>query len=226
MKPFLAGAVMAACAAWSASAGATTYDSYAEFLAAVRALPLLSEGYENGPLDHVIASGAVYDAIGYDFSNGRSGRVGDTYAHFGAFGLEALAAGGEPDYFVPGDTVTLRFAAPVSVIGGFFAANPGAGADPLFLEAGGERATGGGAGDAYDTPSHYFLGIISTTGAASATFGALAGTDAGFTLDDILYFSRGGAPAPLPEPASWATMLLGFGLAGMALRRRAAVARA
>jgi hypothetical protein len=36
---------------------------------------------------------------------------------------------------------------------------------------------------------------------------------------------EGWSPAPVPEPASWALMIGGLGLAGATLRRRAAVAR-
>ena len=50
------------------------------------------------------------------------------------------------------------------------------------------------------------------------TFGA-TGDDAGY-LDNVLVQST---PFGVPEPASWALMILGFGLTGSALRRRRAV---
>ena len=36
-------------------------------------------------------------------------------------------------------------------------------------------------------------------------------------MDDFLFAE----PTPVPEPASWALMISGFGLVGVALRRRA-----
>ena len=36
----------------------------------------------------------------------------------------------------------------------------------------------------------------------------------------VTQFSRGEDPAPAPEPATWAMMVGGFGLAGVAMRRR------
>ena len=43
----------------------------------------------------------------------------------------------------------------------------------------------------------------------------------GFYIDDVSY-SASNAPAAVPEPASWAMMIGGFGLAGAAMRRRRA----
>jgi hypothetical protein len=41
----------------------------------------------------------------------------------------------------------------------------------------------------------------------------------GYAFDD-LHFRFGGAPAAVPEPASWAMMIAGFGFTGAAMRRR------
>ena len=68
---------------------------------------------------------------------------------------------------------------------------------------------------------HYFFGVIDPDGFAQAT---LTPTEAG----DVLAFERlrtSTLPvAGVPEPASWAMMLVGFGLAGNAIRRRRPVA--
>ena len=40
-----------------------------------------------------------------------------------------------------------------------------------------------------------------------------------FSSNDPTLFTRADAPAPTPEPASWAMMVGGFGLAGAAMRR-------
>jgi len=61
-------------------------------------------------------------------------------------------------------------------------------------------------------------------GAESALLAGLAAGEAYFTLHTTIY--PGGeiagffAPAAVPEPATWALALLGFGVAGAALRRR------
>jgi hypothetical protein len=44
------------------------------------------------------------------------------------------------------------------------------------------------------------------------------------TLHNDLAFTLNGADAVVPEPGAWAMMILGFGMAGAMLRRRAAVA--
>ena len=47
------------------------------------------------------------------------------------------------------------------------------------------------------------------------------GADAGLALDDLTLTATTGATAAVPEPATWAMMIAGFGLMGGALRRRA-----
>lgn len=45
------------------------------------------------------------------------------------------------------------------------------------------------------------------------------------TIDNVVFSGfGGGAPGAVPEPASWALMIVGFGLAGATLRRRTALA--
>jgi len=60
------------------------------------------------------------------------------------------------------------------------------------------------------------MGVPSYTGGGGNLFlqgfSAIAGQSAGFSL--------GGASAAIPEPASWALMVVGFGLVGAAARRR------
>ena len=61
-----------------------------------------------------------------------------------------------------------------------------------------------------------FYGFISDTAFSSITFNGV--NNDGFSFDNAL-FSAGG----VPEPATWALMIGGFGLAGVALRRRRTV---
>ena len=49
------------------------------------------------------------------------------------------------------------------------------------------------------------------------------GGDGGFELDNAVF---GAVTAAVPEPASWALMIVGFGMVGGALRRRASLATA
>jgi hypothetical protein len=49
------------------------------------------------------------------------------------------------------------------------------------------------------------------------------GADEGYGIDNVV-FTYDGVPTGVPEPAAWALMLGGFGLAGAALRRRRASA--
>ncbi len=51
-----------------------------------------------------------------------------------------------------------------------------------------------------------------------------SGSDDGMGVDDLTMTLTTAAPAAVPEPASWALMLGGFGLVGGALRRRRALA--
>ena len=73
---------------------------------------------------------------------------------------------------------------------------------------------------------------FSFTGAGSPTTLALAaghGGNGGAFFDRISVTTSGVHTAPVPEPATWALMIMGFGLTGAMLRRRRAtlaVARA
>lgn len=74
--------------------------------------------------------------------------------------------------------------------------------------------------DASSVPVTMFLGV---SGVRSVAFYSVAGDPfPGSTYYDNLTFSGGG----VPEPATWAMMLAGLGLAGAALRRRGTVALA
>lgn len=54
---------------------------------------------------------------------------------------------------------------------------------------------------------------------------SLASSNLGVGLDNVTFDSMGGAPVggAVPEPATWAMMIAGFGLAGASLRRRRAI---
>ncbi len=69
-------------------------------------------------------------------------------------------------------------------------------------------------------------GFTFVAGAASETlrFRQASAYDASPIIDNILVTTVDAQPAPVPEPAAWALMIGGFGLAGAGLRRRKAIA--
>lgn len=64
-----------------------------------------------------------------------------------------------------------------------------------------------------------FFGFTSTNAFTQVTFVGASGLSDGFGMDNVRYELAGG----VPEPATWALMIGGFGLAGASLRRRAKV---
>jgi hypothetical protein len=73
----------------------------------------------------------------------------------------------------------------------------------------------GSAGDGGEGTS-FFLFDAGTAGVGSVTVSSRTDTHFNFGLSNAALFSTGG---PVPEPATWAMMLLGFGGIGMAMRR-------
>ena len=51
------------------------------------------------------------------------------------------------------------------------------------------------------------------------------GSDPALGIDDLSFVATTAAAGAVPEPATWALMIAGFALAGVALRRRAPVQR-
>jgi len=66
------------------------------------------------------------------------------------------------------------------------------------------------------TGTGQFIGFVSNTPFTTVTLSANTGF--AYTLDTLLYGTRE-AVAGVPEPATWAMLLLGFGALGFALRR-------
>ena len=66
--------------------------------------------------------------------------------------------------------------------------------------------------------------LVSLAGFSDVTRLVISSTDFAGVLYDDFAFTPG--VAGVPEPASWSLMILGFGLAGAAFRRRAATTRA
>lgn len=70
-----------------------------------------------------------------------------------------------------------------------------------------------------------FLGLVTANGQAqiAGVFLDLVGDEpAGFAIDNLRFGNRGQVMPGIPEPATWALMIGGFGLVGAAMRRRIA----
>jgi hypothetical protein len=69
-----------------------------------------------------------------------------------------------------------------------------------------------------------FLGLVTNDGQnrIAGVFLDLVGAEpAGFAIDNLRFGVRGQVVTPgIPEPATWAMMILGFGMVGTAMRRR------
>lgn len=61
---------------------------------------------------------------------------------------------------------------------------------------------------------------VSAPGAGGSPFDVLATSGAGQDLGAFSVAGTSNAVAPVPEPATWAMMLVGFGVIGVVLRRR------
>ncbi len=211
-------AVAASCifAAIPAQAATSIFTDPVSFAAALGGAAVNVQSYENAPVNSTISSGQVFEGVTYAFNNNRTGRIGNIFNRIGDQSLEAVADNGNPNFFVPGNTISMTFGTALTAVGGYFNANTSL-VDQFFLTAAGVTATGGGAMDSYDVSTLFFIGIVSDEAFSTATFGALNGTTGVYNFDDLTTVNAIGA---VPEPATWAMMIIGFGFAGMALRRR------
>lgn len=214
MNKLIASIGLGLCALASPAFGVTTvYTDPTSFNAALGDSTIAVEGYETGALNQLITSGSSYNGVTYTFSGGRTGQISNTYNRIGTRSLEALGTTGVNDFFLPGQSINVTFMKPLSAIGGWFNVGPSA-TDALFLmNAAGASVVGGGPTDSADFSTLYFLGIISDTPFNQASFGTTAGAGSGFNFDNL-------TSAGVPEPATWATMIAGFALVGLMMRRR------
>lgn len=197
----LAAAALA-CAAAPASA-ATTYTDFAAFLAASG--PLVDNTLDSGP----------------DINGGQSHDYGDfTLALEGSSSLQFAIEGASGKALVgfPGDSLfTFTFDAPVTSFGlkVFDLGEDRTPVDLVFKVDGVDHTLLSGVAN-QPSGQMLFAGVVDAAGITSiAVFGAPAtGLDL-YVLDDVVY------AAAIPEPASWALMLLGFGALGAAIRGRA-----
>ena len=127
-----------------------------------------------------------------------------------------FATSGSKEFIAYGDN-TINFSTAVSAFG-FYAT------DVADLGSGLTVLINGGAGGTFDLLSGtagtngnlLFFGVTSAAPISSITFAGAARND-GFGFDDL---TVGQVAAAVPEPATWAMFIGGFGMIGGAMRRR------
>ncbi len=236
MKTLLTASFVAAAALASvpASAATTVYSTAAAFGAATTGVT--SNGFENaanGTSNYILASGS-YSQPGFTITqNTNNAFLSDPaltsyYYNWGtgdvintpysgvltvtfntavtAFALDLGTFYGIPFPYPPGTTpgaATTRYGVPVKV----------------------GTAQGDFLVDTAATQNFNFFGVTSDTAFTSFTLsaGAIApaGTSPSIVFDNIR-FGSANVSAAVPEPATWAMMLVGFGMVGAAVRRRQA----
>lgn len=218
MKTFT-GIILGVLALAPASAQASTFVSRAAFMLAAPGVTVVEDFESAGPVDIPLPSLATASAIfvgqaGVPFPNVYViDPTANNFALGGApIGSKALVGNGDESFLINltgarqavGFDVFLNDLGPATVR--FFA-----GAtliDEIDFAA-----------DASIANNRAFAGIVSPSAITSVTFGSTGG---GWLNTGIDNFTTGTISPGVPEPASWALMMVGFGLVGAAARRRKA----
>jgi hypothetical protein len=160
-------------------------------------------GHSDGVIPYSQFSTPAYDGnFFYDlggFGNA-SGPIGD--------GIEQTVA------TVSGDPYTLKFGLTSEDVDGITQLLVQIGALQTFYTL---TSTGGFLNKAFTTQT---INYVATGASTTVAFTIFSSTHPGFN-DPMIDGVSFGAPGGVPEPATWALMIAGFGLAGAALRRRA-----
>ena len=199
---------VAGAAVISTGAMASVYTSDAAFTAAAGATPLMLQSFESAP------GGTATSLV---FSNVTFKCTGTTYCP-GFFGQSTFLQtdGRYSVFFATPDTATFTFSSAITTFGvdviglgdigaTTFSVNDGTGPQALQTN--------------YSAPAATvtFAGLINSAGFTTVTF-------SGTQRNDGIFFDRlrfGGSVGPaVPEPVTWALMLVGFGAVGTAMRRR------
>ena len=238
---WLAGAAVATlalAAAGAASAGTTTYvgqddgapigGPFTNSSAAQTAFfagasgPMVTENFDSQPVGDTgslsIAGGASLTYTGPAFGNGFSGVSSTTFGNL--YGFDVSDGGAGQWLGFPNGSATFTFAGPSNAFGFWLT-----GVQTVFT-ASITVDFNDGASQSFAAPINVnggaaFFGVTDTASFASVTINSDTGNDA-WGIDSVSYNGSAG----VPEPASWALMIAGFGLAGAALRQRRTAAAA
>lgn len=205
-------AAIAAGVAVPASAATVTYTTEAEFLAATSATAV--DGYDDlsggGRLDSSLTRAA--GSYAYTVS-----AAGDLYVA-GTTADPSLSTADRED------VVTFSgFAADVGAIGGLFVgANASGGFQRGTLVLTLLTADGSVSETLIDVSRDNFVGFVTTSAITSLTLTATQNARAWVwpSVDKLTLGKAGAIAAVVPEPATWAMMLLGFGMMGASIRYR------
>jgi len=189
------------------SASAATFTSSSSFAASTTGLTVENYGgYAPGTL---VPDGSSLGALTYTFSTGAGlgGVVTNDYNSFTGNSLAAKQVVGPlsgSDFFYSGESFTVYFPTAVTAVGIF--SNTNLPVDALLTTSSGGATT---TFNTYDTATFGFLGYTSATPFTSATF-----TSSTYNIPEIEF-----GAAAVPEPATWAMMVLGLVGIGAGLRR-------
>lgn len=174
----------------------------------------------------IVCLGGTGSCVDLDGSTGDGGRIDSLPFSFNAgerveleFWMSGNQRGGGADDF----SVGFLFAGPNGALvdsiytGGYFGDNESSGGLLNSIGTGGTLPAGEGF-------HRYVYGFVAgSAGTAQVTFGDLVGADnVGPVLDGVALSIA--QPGIVPEPATWALMLAGFGLVGLSARRRRRIA--
>jgi PEP-CTERM motif len=202
---------VSALALGSQQAKATTYTASAAFGAATTGIT--TDNFSSYAAGALVPDGSSLGGLTYTFNTGAGLGGAITAGFYNSFSGNSLAAkqvsGGlnSADFFYNSEGFTVVFPTAITAFGVFSNTNLPVGA--TLVTSSGTAAT---TFTTYDTSTFGFLGFTSPTPFTSATF-----TSSIFNIPEIEY----GSVTAVPEPSTWAMMILGFfGVGFMAYRRK------
>lgn len=197
----LAAVACLSLAAHTSHGAITTYTVSSDYFAALGSPPTFLEDYEADPVNTTFGDG-LYHGLTYAFPAEVLGRIDDTFNKIDFQSLAAERDGdtGTPDFFFPEDSIFVTFPEPVYAAGVFINADEGS--DEYFLGVASIFAAVATSGTFDPDFGLYFVGLISDTPFTMIEIGAGVDAPSGWNIDNLTYQG-------VPEPATWALLLLG-----------------